>query len=132
MEMESLQNNLASYIAENSRLFNKHAERIVYALFGSSWAAMFTTETNLEKKQFYIVIFLCILYLSIEMVYRFIMQHIARVLHKYVRLGKLEPKKAASAWNYISDKTSYILLIKLLLIGLMVVVFGIHYCNLYV
>ena len=72
------------------------------------------------------------LYLSIEMVYRFIMQHIARVLHKYVRFGKLEPKKAASAWNYISDKTSYILLIKLLLIGLMVVVFGIHYCNLYV
>lgn len=70
MKMESLQNNLASYIAENSRLFNKHAERIVYALFGSSWAAMFTTETNLEKKQFYIVIFLCILYLSIEMVYR--------------------------------------------------------------
>lgn len=68
--MESLQNNLASYIAENSRLFNKHAERIVYALFGSSWAAMFTTETNLEKKQLYIVIFLCILYLSIEMVYR--------------------------------------------------------------
>ena len=118
--------------SENSRLFNKHAERIVYALFGSSWAAMFTTETNLEKKQLYIVIFLCILYLSIEMVYRFIMQHIARVLHKYVRLGKLEPKKAASAWNYISDKTSYILLIKLLLIGLMVVVFGIHYCNLYV
>lgn len=54
--MESLQNNLASYIAENSRLFNKYAERIVYALFGSSWAAMFTTETNLEKKQFYIVI----------------------------------------------------------------------------
>ena len=76
--------------------------------------------------------FLCILYLSIEMVYRFIMQHIARVLHKYVRLGKLEPKKAASAWNYISDKTSYILLIKLLLIGLMVVILGIHYCNLYV
>ena len=60
MKMESLQNNLASYIAENSMLFNKHAERIVYALFGSSWAAMFTTETNLEKKQFYIVIFLCI------------------------------------------------------------------------
>ena len=54
--MESLQNNLASYIAENSRLFNKYAERIVCALFGSSWAAMFTTETNLEKKQFYIVI----------------------------------------------------------------------------
>lgn len=70
MEMESLQNNLASYIAENSRLFNKHAERIVYALFGSSWATMFTTEANLEKKHFYIVILLCILYLTIEMMYR--------------------------------------------------------------
>lgn len=132
MKMESLQNNLASYIEENSKLFNKHAERIVYALFGSSWATMFTTGANLEKKPFYIVIFLCILYLTIEMMYRFIMQHIARVLHKHVRLGKIEPKKAASVWNYISDKTSYILLIKLLLIGLMVVIFGFHYHNLYV
>lgn len=116
-------------ITENSKQFRASADKIVYSLLALAWATIFAVKPEDGKEKahvtfLYVAVLAAILYWGIELIYRYYMERVARSLHKQVQEQTKDDLCATNEWNAISDRTSYILLLKVVLIFIMATCIG--------
>ncbi len=106
-----------------SKNFSSIGRQIVFALIGSAWVIIYSSGLSLILLA---NIGIGCSYLFIELLYYFVLERISRKLHIGLDNHKRTEEEVEKKWNTISDRASYILLVKMLLIIVMFVLFAVY------
>lgn len=108
--------------------FSGICRKVTYSIFASSWATIFASKDKEYWFLLLITIFLCIIFLLVEIMYNFKMERFSRKLHYKFEHGYLNSTEVDKRWNAISDSASKLLQsIKLTLIAIMVIILAYYY-----
>lgn len=114
---------LEQYMGLYSKNFSSIGRQIVFALIGSAWVIIYSSGLSLILLA---NIGIGCSYLFIELLYYFVLERISRKLHIGLDNHKRTEEEVEKKWNTISDRASYILLVKMLLIIVMFVLFAVY------
>lgn len=120
---EEVFSSLEQYMGIYSKNFSSIGRQIVFAIIGSIWVITCSNGANLV---FFTILEVGCFYLFIELLYYFVLERISRKLHIGLDNHKRTEEEVEKKWNTISDRASYILLVKMLLIIVMFVLFAVY------
>ena len=109
-------------IVASSSKFEKIARHIVFAILASAWATVVAIDTPKYKYFLFVVV-----YLAIELCHCFVMERISRKIQNERNSFNFSDVEAIKFFNLISNMSSDMLLIRLMLISIMVLLLIIYY-----
>lgn len=114
-------------IVASSSKFEKIARHIVFAILASAWATVVAIDTPKYKYFLFVVVLIAIIYLAIELCHCFVMERISRKIQNERNSSNFSDVEAIKFFNLISNMSSDMLLIRLMLISTMVLLLIIYY-----
>lgn len=128
---EDKENEISEFLNEciksSASKFDKIARHIVFAILASAWATVITVKTPRYRAFLFVVVLIAMIYLASELLHCYIMERISRKIHIELLDEKLSKEEARKFFNIISNTTSGVLLLRLVLICVMVLLLAIYY-----